>query len=142
LINYYPYLKVEIQTKELKSVYFIVLTVAAINIAGTFPWIAELVINNRFILIAWLHFLFLGLYVPFIWVFISNDIPKAYWIIYLLSFVFTEVILVFPNMLQNFTSVSAMHQLFYSYFLMFIGISLIHIFLFNKTLKTNSLKSI
>ena len=130
------------QTKELKSVYFIVLTVAAINIAGTFPWIAELVINNRFILIAWLHFLFLGLYVPFIWVFISNDIPKAYWIIYLLSFVFTEVILVFPNMLQNFTSVSAMHQLFYSYFLMFIGISLIHIFLFNKTLKTNSLKSI
>ncbi len=120
-------------SKGIRNIYLVILSVAVFNIAGTFPWIAELVINNRFILIAWLHFLFLGLYVPFIWVYANRRIPLLYWSMYLFSFVLTELVLVFPDLFLSWTTLSSMDLLFYAYLLLFIGLSLIHILLLNKS---------
>ena len=114
------------QTKGLRNIYFVVLLVALINIAGTLPWIAELVIHNRFILIAWLHFLFLGLYAPFIWVYTNKKIPTALWIIYLMSFLITEFVLVFPDLFSSWTTMPVMDILFFAYLLLFISLTGIH----------------
>ncbi len=119
-------------SKSIRNIYFLILIVALINIAGSFPRIAELVIHNRFILIAWLHFLFLGLYVPFIWVFINKKIPLSLWVVYLFSFALTEFLLISPDLFFKWTSVSVMDMLFYSYLLMFISLSMIHLNLFVK----------
>lgn len=126
----------------IRNIYYIVLVVALFNIAGTFPMIAELVVNNRFILIAWLHFLFLGLYVPFIWVFTDKKIHLWIWIVYLISVIITELVLLFPALSLKYTSISIMDLLFYSYLLLFISLSLIHILLFNKFEDRNKLNQI
>lgn len=119
-------------SKGIRNIYFFILTIAIINIAGSFPQIAELVIHNRFILLAWLHFLFLGLYVPFIWVFVNKTISINLWIVYLFSFISTELLLIFPDMFFKWTSISVMDLLFYSYLLLFISLSMVHIKLFMK----------
>ena len=119
-------------SKGIRNIYFLILTIAIINIAGSFPRIAELVIHNRFILLAWLHFLFLGLYVPFIWVFVNKTISINLWIAYLFSFILTELLLIFPDMFFKWTSISVMDLLFYSYLLLFISLSIVHTKLFMK----------
>lgn len=115
--------------KSLRNIYIMVISVAIINIAGTFPWVAELVIHNRFILIAWLHFLFLGLYVPFIWVYSNIKISSGLWVTYLISVILTEFVLVFPELFSQLTSISAMDILFYAYSLLFVSLTVIHIIL-------------
>ncbi len=130
------------QSKGLRNIYYIVLLVVLINIVGTFPMIAELVVNNRFILIAWLHFLFLGLYVPFIWVFTNKKIYLWIWIVYLISVIITEFVLLFPALSLEWTSISTMDLLFYSYLLLFISLSLIHILLFKESEDRNKLNQI
>ncbi|MCD6543032.1 MAG: hypothetical protein J7K34_00830 [Flavobacteriaceae bacterium] len=130
------------QSKGIRNIYYIVLVVALINIAGTFPMIAELVVNNRFILIAWLHFLFLGLYVPFIWVFLNKKITLWIWIVYLISVIITEFVLLFPALSLEWTSISSMDLLFYSYLLLFMALSLIHILLFKESEDKNNLNQI
>ncbi len=127
------------QTKKLRNIYYVLITVALINIAGTIPWVAELVIHNRFILIAWLHFLFLGLYVPFIWAYAGEKIHISLWIIYLLSVFITEFILVFQNLFVKWISISTMDILFYAYLLLFISLSAIHIILMNSSTDNKSL---
>ena len=126
----------------IRNIYYIVLVVALFNIAGTFPMIAELVVNNRFILIAWLHFLFLGLYVPFIWVFTDKKIHLWIWIVYLISVIITELVLLFSSLSLKYTPISIMDLLFYSYLLLFISLSLIHILLFNEFEDRNKLNQI
>lgn len=126
-------------TKEIRNIFFVILVVALINIAGTFPMIAELVVNNRFILIAWLHFLFLGLYTPFIWVFTNKKIPLGIWIVYLVSIIITEFVLLFPALSLEWTSISTMDLLFYSYLLLFMTLSLIHILLLKEPDDKNDL---
>ena len=120
------------QTKGLRNIYFVIVLVALINIAGTFPYIADLVIHNRFILIAWLHFLFLGLYTPFIWVYSNKKIHISLWVIYLLSFVITESVLVFSDLFSSWITMSVMDILFYAYLLLFISLTGIHFTLLNK----------
>jgi len=121
------------QSSSLKYVYHTALVVAVINVAGTFPWIADLVIHNRFILIAWLHFLFLGLYVPFIWVYADKKIPISLWIVYLLSFVITEFVLVFPELYSNWIPITVMDILFYTYAALFFSLSIVHFKLLNES---------
>ena len=121
------------QTKGLRNIYFVILLVALINIAGTFPWIADLVIHNRFILIAWLHFLFLGLYAPFIWVYINKTIPTGFWVIYLMFFLITEFVLVFPDLFSSWTTMPVMDILFFAYLLLFISLTGIHFKIWNES---------
>ncbi len=124
--------------KSLKNIYYLTLIVAVINIVGTFPYIAEHIVNNRFVLIAWLHLLFLGLYVPFIWVLFKKRIHSLLWILYGFTVFLSEFFLVFPGLFSKWFSVSIMDLLFLSYLGLFISLSIIHvIFLFNSKAADN-----
>ncbi len=114
-------------------IYYLTLIVAIINLAGTFPYFANLVVNNHFILIAWLHFLFLGLYVPFIWVFINKRIHFGLWVLYVISFILSELFLIFPEIISNWLSTSIMDLLFLAYLGIFLSFSIIHINLISNS---------
>jgi len=106
-------------------VIFIIL-VALINIIGSVPSIANSVVENRLLLIGWLHLLFLGLYVPFIWVLIKQNISALIWFIYGFMIVITEIILVFPAMINKWISIPIMLLLFFAYLGVFLCICLVH----------------
>lgn len=112
--------------RPIKYLYYIILIVAGINIIGSIPFMAELVIDNRFILIAWLHFLFLGLFVPFIWVFINIKIHSILWIFYGVTVFLSELFLVFSNLFSKWIAISTMDILFFIYLGIFLSISIIH----------------
>lgn len=119
--------------KSYRFLYFIVLTITLCNILGSVPTIADLVVTERFILIAWLHALFLGLFTPFIWVESQHHISKWIWISYAILFTLTELILVFPSTFYSFTSIAIPQLLFLAYLGMFICISVVHLtFLFKS----------
>lgn len=116
-----------------KIIYYIILTVAIINILGTIPKIANLVVDNHFILIAWLHFLFLGMYVPFIWVFLKQKINLLIWVLYGFTVLLSEAVLVFPNELSQWFSIPIMWLLFIIYLGMFLIITTVHLkYLFSR----------
>ncbi|WP_347923505.1 hypothetical protein [Pontimicrobium sp. SW4] len=108
-------------------IYFILLFIAFCNIIGSHPFIASQVEQNRFLLIAWLHLLFLGLYVPFIWIELKHKISNYTWIIYSIAFLFSQLILVFPNTLYNLLDISVMWLLFIAYFGVFLSVSVVHL---------------
>lgn len=110
-----------------KTIYFIALFIAITNIAGSFPYLAQLVVDSRFLLIAWLHFLFLGLYVPFIWVFLDKRVDKITWFLYGFSVVLSEFVLIFPNLSAQWFSISSMWLLFIAYIVMFISLCVVHL---------------
>ena len=112
--------------RNLRNIYYLILTVAIINIVGTFPFFTDLVVNNRFVLVAWLHFLFLGLYVPFIWVFLEKRIYLSIWILYAVSVILSEIFLIFPGFFSQWSLVSVMDLLFITYFGIFLSISIVH----------------
>ncbi len=121
--------------KSLLLIYGIILIVAFINIIGSIPSVANLVEENRFILIAYLHFLFLGLYTPFIWVFLKLPIKTNTWILYALSVLFSEAILIFPSALTSLLSISVMWLLFIAYAEVFLCICIVHLpYLFKRAL--------
>ncbi|MEN8125393.1 MAG: hypothetical protein ABFR32_09720 [Bacteroidota bacterium] len=113
--------------KTIRYIYYLMLIVALINVAGSFPYFANLAINNRFILIAWLHFLFLGLYIPFIWVFINKKIHIGLWLFYVVSVLASELFLIFPGYSSNWFSVSINDLLFFSYLGVFLSLTTVHI---------------
>lgn len=119
--------------KHIRSIYYLILVVALINIAGSFPYFADLAVNNRFILIAWLHFLFLGLYIPFIWVFINKKINLGLWLFYIFSVIASELLLVFPEFFSNWFSVSINDLLFFAYLGVFLSLTTVHIILLTKS---------
>lgn len=119
--------------KQFTVLYFIILFIAFVNIFGSIPNIAMLVENSRFMLIAWLHLLFLGLYIPFIWIELPQKINKSTWIIYGIVVLFSEAILVFPSIISNAFSTSVMWLLFIAYLGVFLCISIVHLtYLFKK----------
>ncbi len=120
------------QNKPIRYLYFIILIVAITNIIGSFPYMASLVVDNHFILIAWLHFLFLGLFVPFIWVFINKKIYSILWICYGLTVFLSELFLVFSKYFSNKISISIMDLLFYVYLGIFLCIGMIHAILLRR----------
>ena len=66
---------------------------------GAVPIIADAVVNNHFYLIAWLHFVFLGIFTPFIWHQLSEHIRgyKRLMAIYWILFVASEGALIIPS---------------------------------------------
>ena len=116
-----------------KYMYYIILFIGLMNIAGTIPNIANLVVENRFMLIAWLHLLFLGMYIPFLWMNVVQRMNPLLWYIYGFVVLFSEAILVFPAQLSQWLSISVMWLLFIAYLGVFLCISYVHLtLLFNK----------
>ena len=121
------------QEKEHKLIYYILLLIVGINIIGSLPSLASLVEESRFMLIAYLHFLFLGLYLPFIWALIPQKINIRTWGFYGFMVLFSEAILIFPSTLSNLFSTSVMWLLFIAYFGVFLCICIVHLkYLLNK----------
>lgn len=113
--------------KPIKIIYYFTLIIAIFNMAGSITSIAQLVVENRFLLIAWLHILFLGLYVPFIWVFLGKKIKTVTWSLYAGTVILSETFLVFPNLLSDLISISVMWWLFIAYSGMFLTFCIVHL---------------
>lgn len=110
-----------------KFVYLGVLVIAFLNILGSFPIFANLAAESRFILIAWLHLLFLGIYTPFIWLSLPKKVHPIVWWLYGFGLFSSEIALVFPNLIINWFSIPIMWFLFVSYLGIFLCICLVHI---------------
>jgi hypothetical protein len=104
----------------------IILFIAFLNIIGSIPVVANLVVESRFLLIAWLHFIFLGMYVPFIWISFKAKINSFLWIAYAFFVLMTEVCLVFPGYISKVSPISLMWLLFITYLGVFVLISIVH----------------
>lgn len=109
------------------KLYLVFIAVAITNILGSLPLFANIVITEHFALIAWLHFLFLGLYTPFIWLQFPVKINIAFWIIYVIIFMLTEIILLFPSYVFQLTHSSVMWTLFITYIGIFACFCYIHV---------------
>ena len=109
-----------------KFIYIIILFVAIVNIIGSIPSIANRVVESRLLLIGWLHLLFLGLYVPFIWVLLKRNISLLIWVIYGFMFTITEMVLIFPGMITKWIPIPIMWLLFFAYTGVFLCICLVH----------------
>ncbi|MBT8385754.1 MAG: hypothetical protein KJO83_08570 [Bacteroidia bacterium] len=112
--------------KKYNVLYGIILLIAFLNIIGSIPVVANLVVESRFLLIAWLHLIFLGMYVPFIWMYFKKKINSITWSIYAFFVVMTEVCLVFPGSISKVSAISLMWLLFISYLGVFVSISMVH----------------
>lgn len=125
-----------------KFIYLAILIVAFFNILGSVPIFANLVVENRYILIAWLHLLFLGIYTPFIWLSLSKRIHPLVWWLYGLTFFASEMALIFPNIITNWFSIPIVWFLFASYFGIFLCICLVNISnIFNFSEVNTTIKS-
>ncbi len=129
LLGFILGLKEHLLKKNLKYkiIYQIILLIALLNCLGSTTYMADLVSENRFVLIAWLHLLFLGLYLPFIWILSRIKIAKWIWIVYALALIASEIILVFPATASSFFSTSVMWLLFLSYLGVVLCISIVHL---------------
>lgn len=78
----------------------LILTAVAIKwvfqIFGSFPAFADPIAGDRFLLITYLHFIFLGIYTPFIWQQLLPAGAKIFKSSYWLLFILTEAALVLP----------------------------------------------
>jgi len=129
--------------KQYTYIYYIILFVGVINIAGSIPSIANMVIESRFILIAWLHLLFLGMYIPFIWMTFTRKMSSLLWIFYGSMVLFSEAILVFPKILSQWFSISVMWLLFFAYLGVTLAICFVHLkFLFESKNKNKSIEAV
>jgi hypothetical protein len=72
-----------------------------LQIAGSFPPLSHLVITQRFWLMAYLHFLFLGIYTPFIWVMAGVQRKFFSYGLYYLLWLSTEGLLLMPYLLRK-----------------------------------------
>lgn len=115
------------QNTAYKLFFGILVLICFLNCVGSIPSIADLVPINRFLLIAWLHLLFLGMYLPFIWIEIGVKINKKVWLLYAFFIVLSETILVFPALFSNLFSIGIMWWLFIAYSGVVLCISVVHL---------------
>lgn len=119
--------------RSYQIIYYVLILVGIFNIIGSFPKIAFLVENNHYLLIAWLHFLFLGLFIPFIWLESSAKINSIIWVFYSLFVIISEAILIFPNTLYSMLKIPIPWLLLIAYFGVFCCIAVVHLkFVFTK----------
>jgi hypothetical protein len=111
--------------------YLMLLLLGTLNLLGSFPFIAKLVIENHYILIAWLHFIFLGIYVPYIWMEL-NIKNELIWFGYALTVLLCQLILVFPDWFFHMTQISVSWLLFIAYVGTFILFVIVHVTLLLK----------
>jgi len=125
----------------LRYLYFILVFVAIMNVLGSFPGIADRVVESRLLLIGWLHLLFLGLYVPIIWFFFKKNIRLLIWAFYGFMFISTEIVLIFPGTISKLVPIPIMQLLFLTYLGVFISICLVHLpLLFERKSRLNQIK--
>lgn len=110
-----------------RFIYYTITFIAIINIFGSIPYVAQLVVDSHFLLIAWLHFLFLALYVPFVWVFLEQRISTLTLLLYGFGVIISEATLVFPKMLSQLFSISIMWLLLIAYLGVFLAICAVHL---------------
>jgi len=114
-------------------------SIGILNGLGSIPYFSNMVITNRFMLIAWLHLLFLGMYLPFIWIELQQKILKEVWILYLFFLLISELFLVFPAFFSNLFSTSIMWLLFIAYLGVVLCISIVHLTALFQKNKTHEL---
>lgn len=126
--------------KKYDIMFGIILLIAFLNIIGSIPIVANLVVESRFLLIAWLHLIFLGMYIPFIWISFKTKINSITWYIYTFFIVMTEVCLVFPGFISKVSPISLMWLLFITYLGVFVLISIVHFqLIFDQNKKSTNL---
>jgi hypothetical protein len=125
LISFYRNIK--IKNKNFMRAYFIVLFVSLINIVGSIPFVSQLVVDDRFILIAWLHFLFLGMYTPFIWLMLIKNIKASILKLYAIFFLISETFLVFHSVISSHFPYANVWLLFFGFLGIFLCLSFIHL---------------
>lgn len=113
VLSFFRSLKLTNQTYQ--YIYGILIILTICNILGSFPSIAILVETDRYFLIAWLHFLFLGLFVPFIWIEIPLKINCKIWVLYTLMVLISELLLVFHDVAFSVFNISIMWLLLIPY---------------------------
>lgn len=138
LVLFFVFLSFAKQLKHQKNayqyMYAILIILAICNILGSFPSIAFLVEINRFYLIAWLHFIFLGLFVPFIWIELSLTIKPRSWIFYCLMVLISELLLLLSDSAFSLFNISIMWLLLIPYAGITICFCAIHLkYLLKKT---------
>lgn len=114
----------------------VLLLIGVLNCFGSNPYFSNLVVTNRFMLIAWLHLLFLGMYLPFIWIELNKSIHKSIWISYTFFLLISELFLVSPAFFSELFLTPIMWLLFIAYFGVVLCISIVHLtalFQKNKT---------
>ena len=122
-------------------IYGVLLAVGICNVLGSFPQVVHLVETNHYLLIAWFHFLFLGLFVPFIWVELPIYISNSTWAVYGLFVVLSEALLVFPDAAYSLLKTSITWLLFIAYFGVFGSMSIVHL-RYVRCLRNNARHSI
>ncbi len=124
------------QQTAIKIIYYTLAIIALCNVLGSISFFVTLLKSNHFILIAWLHFLFLGLYVPFIWMQSSMKVGYGLWIFYYVSLICSELLLIFPEEAFQLFNISIMRLLFFAYFTVFLCFGIVHLryFLFKSLL--------
>lgn len=133
-LNFFPSIKTV--KKCYQNMYGILMIVAICNLIGSFPTIVSLIQTNHSLLIAWLHFLFLGLFVPFIWIECPIKISLGTWITYSLFIFISETLLLFPSKAYQLLNIPITWLLLIAYLGVFMCISIIHLkFLFIKLKK-------
>ena len=124
-----------------KYIYFGILLISFFNILGSIPEVANLVVENRFILIAWLHILFLGIYTPFIWLSLSKKVHPLLWWCYGFALFSSQIGLIFSSIIVTWFSISIMWFLFLSYLGIFLCMCWVHISNIFNFRKVTSIKS-
>lgn len=114
------YKRLKKRTPTQKIVLGILLLFSVLNIIGSVPLCSEYVAGNRFVLIAYLHFIFLGMYLPFVWWVKGIKIDKWLWILYAICFISSELLLMLP-------SVSSSWLLFLVYLGLVSCVSIVHL---------------
>lgn len=104
-----------------------ILFVGILLVIGSIPAVADWFAQSHFILIAWLHFLFLGIYTPFIWLQQNLLGNKYVYMFYFLVFGLSELALLFPDYATVLVPVSIMHTLFGLYMILFFIICWVHL---------------
>ncbi len=122
--------------KKSYSLFFdMLLGLLFLNCLGSIPYVSDLVVQDRFVLIAWLHLLFLGIYLPFVWMQYPLQVKKEVWVFYAVSVLLTELFLLFPNSISEFFSISIMMLLFLAYLGVVLSICIVHLRFLFETIK-------
>ncbi len=127
------------QKPQYQLLFWGLFSIGILNGLGSIPYFSNMVITNRFMLIAWLHLLFLGMYLPFIWIELQQKISKQVWILYLFFLLISELFLVFPAFFSGLFSTSIMWLLFIAYFGVVLCISIVHLTALFQKNKTHEL---
>ena len=124
LVRHFNYFKKVSQTDRM--FYYLLLLLLFFNILGSIPFFADLVVEHRMMLIAWLHFIFLGFFAPFIWMMRSIKLDGKFFTGFITVLFLTETLLISGSFYTAIFGISVMKALFYTYLLVLIYFILIH----------------